>query len=64
MIGEKVKRRTQACHTDSRRKIEQPPPAMHGDPGTLALHNHVFCEVIQTLCDMTLCKVEEWCGCD
>ena len=63
-IGKKVTRCTQVCHTDSRRKIEQPPPTMHRDPGALAFHNHVFCEVIQALGDMTLRKVEKRRSCD
>ena len=64
MIGEKITRRTQVCHTNSRRKIEQPPPTMHRDPRALALHNNVLCEVTQALCDMTLRKVKKGCGCD
>jgi hypothetical protein len=64
MIGEKFTQRTQVYHTDSRRKIEQPPPIMHRNPGALALHDNLFCEVIQTLCDMMLRKVEKRCGCD
>jgi hypothetical protein len=62
MIEEKVMRRTQVCYTNSRRKIEQLPPTMHRDPGTLAFHDNVFCKVIQALCDMTLRKVEKRCG--
>ena len=52
-------RRTQVRNTDSTRKIEQLPPAMHRDPGALAFHNDVFCEMVQPFCDMALRKVEE-----
>jgi hypothetical protein len=62
MIKIRVTQRTQVCHTNSTRKIEQPPPTVHRDPGALAFDNNVFCEVIQALCDMTLRKVEKWCG--
>ena len=37
-------RRTQVCNTDST-QTEELPPVMHRNPGALALHDDVFCEI-------------------
>ena len=52
-------RRIQICGADARRKVEQPPPAMHRDPRAIAFLEHVFHEAKQAFCDMAVRKVNE-----